>query len=145
MNSRFIYIVNFLKSHFLVSTISFHISSLQHIQKSLIDIVCVVQYSAANAQKPYDQVECRAALYETVETLCESKNVRLAPPISIVINLFKNALSDSSLQVNIYPPKKEGYNVFVVALVIIVVVSMIFLVYRAQILYLLVAISSSRI
>lgn len=47
----------------------------------------------------YNQDECRLCLYQTLFELCLSKNLRVAPPFSISINIFDNAKFDHSIEV----------------------------------------------
>ncbi|RNA08066.1 hypothetical protein BpHYR1_018737 [Brachionus plicatilis] len=60
-----------------------------------------IQYNS-NARKPYDQQETRLSLYEALFDLCLTKNTKIAPPLSVSIGLFKNALNDHDQRVQEY-------------------------------------------
>ena len=64
-------------------------------------MVLYVQFNS-NARKPYDQQETRLSLYETLFDLCLTKNTKIAPPLSVAIGLFKNALNDQAQRIQQY-------------------------------------------
>ncbi len=71
---------------------------MQKIQETLVDTLMCVQYNSSS-KRPYDMPEARLSLYENLFQLCFTQNSKISQPVSIAINLFRNALDDSSLQV----------------------------------------------
>ena len=65
------------------------------VQQTIVDILLVIQHNNTS-HKPYDQIECRMSLYQTLFNLCLTQNNKISPPLSISINIFKNALEDNS-------------------------------------------------
>jgi hypothetical protein len=76
-------------------------SQFDTIQQTLVDSLLAIQHNNG-AHKPYDQIECRLSLYESLFKLCLTQNSKIAAPLSISIGIFRNALDDNSSVIKSY-------------------------------------------
>lgn len=74
---------------------------MKKIQSSIIDTLLNIQNSYKN-KIPYNDENCRLSLYEVLSELCLTNNIKFMPPLTVSVNIFNQAKTDSSSHIRIF-------------------------------------------
>lgn len=97
-NKMIVSMFNFLKTYIRIFNYKLAANLLDKIQTTIVDVLLLVQYNSSS-RKPYDQIECRICLFETLLQLCSTQNSSIPAPLSQAVHIFRSALDDDSNQI----------------------------------------------